>query len=92
MVYYFAVSPLIWLLKDLPRLIKMMQESDSGKRALASTGLNVGAITCEDQTPAETVAAGEATGEDQPVEDDEGCPPIKEFQETIIDAGQPKEC
>ena len=92
MIYYFAVSPLIWLLKDLPRLIKMMQESDSGKRALASTGLNVGAITCEDQTPAETVAAGAATGEDQPVEDDEGCPPIKEFQETIIDAGQPKEC
>ena len=87
MIYYFAVSPLIWLLKDLPRLLKAMEQSESGKRALASTGLNVGPITCEDQTPAETVASGEAT----PVEEDEGCPPIKEFQETIIDAGQPAE-
>ena len=88
MVYYFAVSPLIWLLKDLPRLMKMIEESDSGKRALASTGLNVGPITCEDQTPEEAIASGETTTE----EDAEGCPPIKEFQETIIDTANPKEC
>ena len=86
-IYYFAVSPLIWLLKDLPRLQKMVQDSESGKRVLASTGLNVGPISCEDDTPAQTVESGAA----QPVEEDEGCPPIREFQETIIDAGQPAE-
>jgi hypothetical protein len=87
MVYYFAVSPLIWLMRDLPRLLKMLEQSDNGKRALASTGLNVGPITCKDQTPEESIESGETT-----VAEDDGCPPIREFQETIIDAGNPKEC
>jgi len=88
MIYYLAVSPLIWLLKDLPRLLKMIEESEDGKRALASTGLNVGPISCEDQTPEEAIDAGVTTT----AEDDEGCPPVKEFQETMIEVGNPKEC
>ena len=95
-VYYAVVSPLIWILKDLPRLQKAIQDSETGKRTLASTGLNVGPIVCEDQTPAEVIESGAA----ETVEDAEDCPPLREFQDTIIDAadaaktssGDEKEC
>tara|TARA_Y100000593_G_scaffold15382_2_gene29943 strand:+ start:20627 stop:27373 length:6747 start_codon:yes stop_codon:yes gene_type:complete len=87
MIYYFAVSPLIWLMRDLPRLIEMMQGSEAGRKSLAAAGLAVeGEISCEDQTPQETVDSGTA----EVVE--EGCPPLKTFEETVIDAGTQKDC
>ncbi len=76
LIYYGLVSPLIWLLKDLPRLLALMENDPEAQKILASTGMNVGPITCDDD-----VATSGSTEEEE-----EDCPPIRTFQDTIIDS------
>ena len=83
LIYYGLVSPMIWLLKDLPRLLAMMENDPEAQRLLASTGMNVGPITCDDDVPTRTGTLG-TEGEE------EDCPDIKTFQQTIIDAASAK--
>jgi len=92
-IYYFAVSPLIWVLKDLPKLLELLNKSPESAAQfaalLASTGMHVGgAITCDD-VGAGTEEESSATTEE---ETDEGCPPVRDFTETIIEAGKSSEC
>tara|TARA_Y100001938_G_scaffold150551_1_gene242017 strand:- start:6004 stop:12939 length:6936 start_codon:yes stop_codon:yes gene_type:complete len=90
-VYYFAVSPLIWALKDLPRILdNINKNSKQGKlsdfeKNLMSIGLmQPAALACFDNEPTEDeeVAANAATAAE-----DEGCPPVRDFTKTIIEAG-----
>jgi hypothetical protein len=83
LIYYGLVSPIIWLLKDLPRLLAMMENDPEAQRLLASTGMNFGPITCDDDVPTRT-DSGSTEGEE------EDCPDIKTFQQTIIDAASAK--
>lgn len=75
-IYYGLVSPLIWLLKDLPRILALIENDPNAQKILASTGMNVGPITCDDDVA--TSGSTEETEED--------CPPIRTFQDTIIDS------
>ena len=81
-IYYGLVSPLIWLLKDLPRLQAMLENDPDAQRLLASTGMNVGPITCDDDVATDT-GAGSSVEEGD-------CPPIRTFQDTIIDSASSK--
>jgi hypothetical protein len=76
LLYYAAVSPLIWIMRDLPRLTKLMETSALAQQNLASIGMNVGAISCE--LPTET----DSKSEEVPADD---CPPVKTMDDTIID-------
>jgi len=95
-VYYFGVSPLIWALKDLPRILEQMNKNQVGlagsdlsdfSKNLMSTGLMQPAVlACFDAEPTEEQeAAAQAANDDAP--EDDGCPPMRDFTETIIEAG-----
>ena len=93
-VYYFAVSPLIWALKDLPRILEQQHKnqerggnlSDFSKN-LMSTGLMQPAVLAcfDDESTEEQEAAAQAANDEAPEED--GCPPVRDFTKTIIEAG-----
>jgi peptidoglycan hydrolase-like protein with peptidoglycan-binding domain len=78
-IYYGLVSPIIWLLKDLPRMLALMENDPNAQQLLASTGMNIGPISCDDNVPTAT-----ETSSTEP--QDEDCPPIRTFQDTIIDS------
>ena len=91
-IYYFAVSPLIWILRDLPRLLEQLgigtvqqgPPSDFA-RLLASTGLNVNGleVTCD-----EDATGGKASeSEEDDSAADEDCPPIRNFNQTELEVG-----
>jgi hypothetical protein len=75
-IYYFFVSQLIWLLRDLPRIMALIENDPEVQQILASTGMNFGPITCDDNV----------VDSDSAEEQDEDCPPIRTFQDTIIDS------
>jgi len=94
MWYYFLVMPLIWLIRDLPRLVDMYQQTDQGVQALASIGMGTGEIVCDPEDPTQSNAnANQSSGEEdcpsltQPTD----CPPLKPMAETIIDVSS-SEC
>lgn len=82
-IYYGLVAPIIWLLKDLPRLLAMMENDPEAQKLLASTGMNIGPITCDDDVPTRTDSGSTESEEEE-------CPDIKTFQQTIIDAASAK--
>jgi hypothetical protein len=79
LIYYGLVSPIIWLMKDLPRILALIEQDPNAQKILASTGMNVGPITCDDDVATET-------GSGSTEEAEEDCPPIRTFQDTIIDS------
>lgn len=79
LIYYGLVSPLIWLMKDLPRILALIENDPNAQKILASTGMNVGPVTCDDNVAT-------ATGSGSTEEEEEDCPPIRTFQDTIIDS------
>ena len=89
-IYYFAVSPLIWLLKDLPRLIEALSQNPEANaefaRLVASTGLSLDGtnFSCPDDP-----SSGETSENDQApsAEEEEGCPPVRSFNQTAIEPG-----
>ena len=74
-VYYAAISPIIWTLRDLPRLLQLLQKSALAQQNLASIGLNVSAVSCD--LPTET-----GTGTEESIDD---CPDVKTLDDTIMD-------
>ena len=76
-VYYGAVAPLIWIMRDLPRLQLLIQNNALAQQSLESIGLNVGPVSCD--LPTETGA------DSQESESQEDCPDIKTLDDTILD-------
>ena len=74
-VYYGAISPLIWTMRDLPRLLQIIQKDALAQQSLASIGLNVSAVSCD--LPTET-----GTGTEESIDD---CPDVKTLDDTIMD-------
>lgn len=92
-IYYFGVSPLIWALKDLPRILEQMNKNPGGElsdfsKNLMSTGLMQPAVlACFDQDATEEQEAAATAAAQDTADTEEGCPPVRDFTETIIEAG-----
>jgi hypothetical protein len=87
-IYYFGVGPLIFILKDLPRLMKLMGEDPDSQKLLASIGMNVSpniGADCKIEDP-----DTEAPSTDDGAEDD--CPPVPDFQQTNIESRGDQKC
>jgi hypothetical protein len=88
LIYYTAVGPLIFILKDLPRLIEKLGDNEQAKALVAATGLNVSANipeSCDD-------VAGATSETELGREPEEVCPPIRSYEEIKIDSRSDKEC
>ena len=97
LIYYAPVSLLIWLLRDLPRLLGEMNETEEGVALLESIGMYAGpALNEETCSVNESLQAPSPTEEELAASDaeeaEEDCPPVKNFNETIIEAGKSADC
>jgi len=101
LIYYAPVSLLIWLLRDLPRLLGEMNETDEGVALLESIGMYAGPALNEEtcnvneglQAPAPTEEElAESEAESEAAEEEGDCPPVKNFNDTVIEAGESADC
>ena len=88
-IYYFGVGPLIFILKDLPRLMKLMGEDSDSQQLLASIGMNVSPNIGADCKVID-VDSESQTGDD--AEEEEDCPPVPDFQQTTIESRGDQDC
>jgi len=85
--YYLLVMPLIWLIRDLPRLLDLLLEDPNGQMLLQSIGLNAnGELTCDDTDEGSQESSDPVDGQDG-----SKCPVPKTFNDTIIDVSS-SEC
>ena len=92
LIYYMAVSPIIWLMKDLPRLLNAIQGSDNAKMIIGSTGLHMGELTCDSPVPTENGEQGSSSSTPDETTSEEECPPVPDFNDTAMDIGTSKDC
>ena len=88
-IYYFGVGPLIFILKDLPRLMKLMGEDSDSQQLLASIGMNVSPNIGADCKVIDVDSESQA-GDD--AEEEEDCPPVPDFQQTTIESRGDQDC
>lgn len=88
-IYYFGVGPLIFILKDLPRLMKLMGEDSDSQQLLASIGMNVSPNIGADCKVIDADSESQ-TGDD--AEEEEDCPPVPDFQQTTIESRGDQDC
>ena len=78
MWYYALVMPLIWFMRDLPRLLEMAKQDDDTLAMLMSLGLNLQPISCD--VLDDPTGSGQGANEEAPK-----CPEIRNFNDTIMD-------
>tara|TARA_Y100000310_G_C20332845_1_gene646095 strand:- start:141 stop:725 length:585 start_codon:yes stop_codon:yes gene_type:complete len=81
--YYLLVAPVIWCLRDLPRLSQLANQDQAMVDTLKSIGLHVEIPSCDDD-PTDT---GDGSEERK---NTTGCPPLRSLDDTILDISSPE--